>query len=152
VAVSPVPVVLVVRRRVASSSLGLVAREHPVVPVAHLVVHPCCSAVPAVREHLVVRVSLVPVVPAVRVSPEPLASRAASSSSSVVACLGLVAPVVRVSPVLVVSLVLAVSSLRRASSVDPVALRCLECQDLVALASPVPVVLAVLEASSPVVR
>jgi len=60
--------------------------------------------------------------------------------------------VCRVSLALVVSLVLAVSSLRRASSVDPVAHRCPECLDLVALASPDLVVLAVLEASSPVVR
>ena len=70
------------------------------------------------------------------------------------ACPVLVAPVVcrAVCPVLVVSLGQQGSSLRRASSVDPVALRCPECLDLVALASPVPVVLAVREASSPVVR
>ena len=147
-AVSPVPVVLVVRRRVASSSLVPVVREHPVARVAHR----SSSVVLAVREHPVVRVSPVPEVPVVRVSPEPVASRVASSSSSVVACLGLVAPLVRVNLGLVVSLVLAVSSLRRASSVDPVALRCPECLDLAALVSLDPVVLVVLEASSLVVR
>ena len=89
-AVSPVPVVLVVRRRVASSSLDLVAREHPVVPVAHLVVHPCCSAVPAVREPPVVRVSPDQVVPVARLQ--------GSSSSSEAVNPDPVVLVVRVSP------------------------------------------------------
>ena len=102
-AVSLVPVVLVVRRRVASSSLGLVAREHPVVPVEHLVVHQCCSAVPvvpAVREPPVVRVSPDRVVPVARLQ--------GSSSSSEAVNPDPVVLVVRVSLVLVVLVVLVV--------------------------------------------
>ena len=107
-AVSLVPVVLVVRRRVASSSLGLVAREHPVVPVAHLVVHPCCSAVPAVpavREPPVVRVSpdrVVPVVRVVRLQGSSSSSEAVNPDLAVRVSPDLVVLAVQVSPDLVV--------------------------------------------------
>ena len=91
-------VVLVVRRRVASSSPVPVAREHPVVPVAHLVVHHCCSVVLAVREHLVVRVSPALVVRVVRLQGSSSSSEAVNPDLAVRVSPDLVVLAVQVSP------------------------------------------------------